>query len=194
MFQLSILKCVSCNTALSGTNKNMVLICKNCHTPNENFKGEVHKVPVTYAASPGGSLQDQVYIPFWVLNTEIEIKSEKIEGGKIQSFIKGEHSFDGNQRIWVVAGDIPDKAAEKLGFQYSKKQPAYSAGKTEDIPEIPVVRDHNEATQIAEYLFLKYEVKRSGTLQSIDYSMKFQGYGLVYLPFEKKGEEYSPLI
>lgn len=191
MFQLSILKCVSCNANLSGSGKNMVITCKNCQTANEIVKGEGHKVTVSYASYTGGSVQDQVYIPFWVLTADTEIQSEKIVGGKIRRFIKGEHSFDGVHRLWIVAGNIPDTKAEELGYRYSKKEPEYTVGKTDHIPEMPVSIDHHEAMQIAEYLFLKNEVKRSGTLQSIDYSMKFLSYELVYLPFAKKGKNHS---
>ena len=194
MFQLTILKCASCNNNLTATNKNQIIVCKNCNTPNEIYKGETYPVRVTYVPSPGGEPQNQVYLPFWVVTTQIDIKSEEIKGGKIMRFLKGEHDLQGTQKIWVVAGDLDDAESEKLGYQYTKTQPGFSHGKTESIQEMPVIRDHNEATQIAEYLFLKYEVKRSGTLQYIDYSIEFSDRELVFLPFIRKRDAYSPLV
>lgn len=194
MFHVSVLRCASCNGILSAKERNRILICNHCNSPNEFRKGDVHKVNVTYASSPGRSPQEQVYVPFWVLDADISISSMKIIGGTIRRFVKGEHSFDGNHRIWITAGTIPESQAEELGFRYSQNQPVYSIGKTPHIPEIPVSCDHGEAMQTAEYFFLKNEVKRSGTLQSIDYSIDFSGYELVYLPFEKKEDMLRPIL
>jgi hypothetical protein len=194
MFQLSVLTCASCNATLSGARRNQVIVCKNCHNANEILKGEVYPVNVTYALSPRGSADEQVYIPFWVLSTEIEISNIRIIGGKIKRFVKGEHSFDGKHQIWIPAGDLPEKVAENLGYRYSQNYPEYSEGKTPLIKDVAVSCDHNDAMQIAEYIFLKHEVKRSGTLQSIDYSITYSGYELVYLPFEKKEKKLVPLL
>jgi hypothetical protein len=170
------------------------LVCNKCQTANEIRKGEVHKVRVTYAQSPSVYLADQVYLPFWVLTADITIRSIKIEGGKIRRFLKGEHSFEGIHRIWIFAGGKSDEKSEELGYRYSKTQPSYQAVQTPQFPITPVSVEHGEAMQIAEYLFLKNEVKKSGTLQSIDYILNFSDYELVYLPFEKNGGKIKPLI
>ncbi len=194
MFKVTALTCNNCNTVLSAPAKNRILVCKRCETAHEFRNGDVETIRLSYSQSPGDSQAEQVYLPFWVLDTEITVSGLKIVGGKIRRFMKGEHSLDGEKRIWICAGDIPDDQAEALGLQYTKENPEFEVGMTPGIPGIPVTCDHHEAMQIADYLFLKNEIERSGTLQSIEYTIDFHGSELIFLPFEKGSNGLKPLI
>jgi|GEM_PF-3127226 len=194
MFQVTALSCRNCNAVLSSPVKNRIVVCKKCQTAHEFRMGNVHIITLSYAKSPGDTKTEQVYLPFWVFDTEITISGLKIVGGKIKRFLKGEHSFDGKHKMWICAGAIPDDQAEAFGLRYTQENPEFEPGKTPGIPEITVACDHHEAMQIADYLFLKNEIERSGTLQSIDYRIDSNGFELVFLPFEKIKDGLKPLI
>lgn len=194
MFQVTALTCRNCSAVLSSPAKNRILVCKRCQTAHEFRMGTVHIITITHAKSPASTETEQAYLPFWVFDTEITISGQKIVGGKIKRFLKGEHSFDGEHRIWICAGAIPDDQAEAFGLAYTKENPGFEPGMTPGIPEITVACDHHEAMQIADYLFLKNEIERSGTLQSIEYRIDCRGFELVFLPFEKSTNGLKPLI
>jgi hypothetical protein len=58
----------------------------------------------------------------------------------------------------------------------------------------PVVINRNTATELSEFLFLRYEEEKTGILQVLRYELDVKGSRIVYVPYYVEGKTHIPGI
>ncbi|MCP1715827.1 hypothetical protein J2T58_001698 [Methanocalculus alkaliphilus] len=161
----------------------------------EFLEGDVKKVDSTIAKFKKNANYERLYMPFWVINTDIKVNKEKILGGKVMRFLKQEKKMAGNQNLYVCAADISADTVKEWNVEYTLRPPAIEADTDfHGVPRIPAWMENPDARKHAEFMFLRHETEISGTLQEIDYEFTINSHKLVYMPFYKNGNKYIPAI
>jgi len=195
MVSLKTLKCTNCGAPLTSKERDNIFVCSKCQNIMEFLDGDVKKVNSSIAGfkKPGSS--EKVYMPFWVINVDIKVNKEKIVGGRIMRFIKSEKKMAGNQDLYVCAADISPDIVREWNVDFTLETPAIEEENGFlGIPRIAAAIDNNGAKQHSEFMFLRHEADISGTLQEIDYNFNINSYRIVYMPFYRNKNKYTPGI
>lgn len=195
MVSLKTLKCTNCGTPLTSKERDNIFVCSKCENIMEFLNGDVQKVDSTIAAykKEGGS--EKVYMPFWVINVDIKVNKEKIVGGRIMRFIKSEKKMAGNQNLFVCASDIAPDIVKEWNVDFTLEPPVIEENQSfNGISRVPAVIDNEGAKQHSEFMFLRHEADISGTLQEIDYDFDINSYRIIYMPFYRNKNKYTPGI
>ncbi|HJJ48401.1 MAG TPA: hypothetical protein O0X39_05380 [Methanocorpusculum sp.] len=191
---LKTLKCPHCGAPLKSKVKDHMLLCSSCGRISLFSNGNVGTVDFRIA-KPGEKKPDEtlVYVPFWIVNATLDVKREKISGGKIRRAVKNERQMRGTRDFYVCASDqVPEEYSRIWNMDLSLDQPsfetidAFKDGKRE-----PMVVDEHVAENNAEFLFIRYETEIPGTLQELDYDFKVNSTKVLYLPAFKKDNNYK---
>ncbi|MDO5845170.1 MAG: hypothetical protein Q4Q53_08515, partial [Methanocorpusculum sp.] len=133
-----------------------------------------------------------VYVPFWIVNADLDVKSEKISGGKISRFVTDRKQMRGTRDFYVCASNsVPEEFARVWNMDLTLDQPEinpindFKGGKRE-----VMTMEKGIAGENAEFLFLRYETEIPGTLQKLDYNFKINSTKVLYLPAYKTANKY----
>ncbi|WOF15902.1 hypothetical protein F1737_03920 [Methanoplanus sp. FWC-SCC4] len=192
MVSLKTLKCTNCGNPLTSKEKDKIFVCSKCQNIMEFLDGDVKKVESTIARFNKSGNSEKVYMPFWVVNTDIKVNSEKIVGGRVMRFLKSEKKMSGNQDLYVCAADISPDIVKGWNVEFTLRPPAIEEEDNfQGIPRVPAFIDNHGAKQHSEFMFLRHEAEISGTLQKIDYDFNINSYRIVYVPFYKNKNKYQ---
>ena len=192
------------------THESTVLTCPECGAEVEQPWGEV----VTYCATCGKLLDVTVdgvevisytvakpdllataamegkepqYIPFWKFEAEITITDYLTEGDSTT----GLPSIEGKRSYYVCAGDIPRYLSEPWEVDLTIRNPELEAA--DDLAErMPVLINKKTATELSEFLYLRYETQKPGILQVLRYHFAVTSAEIVYIPYYKENSSYIP--
>lgn len=195
---LKELKCSGCGAPLKSKERDMMLKCTYCGKISMFAEGDTHDVDINIVKPVTESDGELIYVPFWVVNADLNVKHEEITGGKISRLLKDKKQMRGTRDFYVCA-------STKIPESYSR---IWNMDLTLDQPEIELIKDFKGgrrevmtmekeiAGENAEFLFLRYETEIPGTLQRLDYDFKVNSTKVLYLPVYKikdsaKDEGYS---
>ncbi len=171
------LKCPHCGSILKSDRKDLLYMCDNCGTfvyaPTETvvnvkiFDFEVLRNSKRY------------YMPVLTYVTDVEIYSEEVRG-----FFK-ERGMGGRWLTYIPAGgSLPAEVIVMLSKMLTSSPPQDSKeiDSFRDARPLPMEITIEEGAELAEFVFLSYEVDRPGILQGINYSFSANFNGIVYIP------------
>ena len=189
---LKELKCPGCGAPLKSKERDIMLSCDHCGRMSFYENGNVDDENYTITA-PTKELQGTlIYIPFWIVNADLNVKKENISGGKISRFIKDKRQMRGTRDFYVCAAAIPEEFARKWNMDLTLDQPQLNAisgfkgGKRAAMTMEKAIAGEN-----AEFLFLRYETEIPGTLQQLDYDFRINSTKVLYLPAYKNQDKYQ---
>ncbi len=84
---LKELKYPGCGAPLKSKERDLMLTCSHCGRISLYADGKVGDVAYTIAAPTKESPGELVYVPFWIVNADLNVKKETISGGKISRFV-----------------------------------------------------------------------------------------------------------
>lgn len=184
------LKCPGCGAPLKSKERDHMLMCSHCGRLSLYAKGTVSPVDFRIAAAEiENTKAELVYIPFWIVHGVLDVRSEKISGGKISRFVKNKKQMRGERDFYVCAASaVPEEISRVWNMDLTLNQPeitgisGFKGGKRE-----VMTMEQGIAGENAEFLFLRYETEIPGTLQGLDYSFTVASTQVLYLPAFKTG-------
>ena len=184
MVSLTALTCIRCGAAITLTARDRVFRCTNCGTTMESGPGGPVQVDVAVAPFSIQSTADRLYIPFWEVDAEVLVQSEVLRGGRFARRVLGHETMQGRRKFYLSAADASRDFSRFWNRTITGKIPSFTpAADTGVVRKLPVFYAKPDAAGQAEFLFLMHELDTAGTLQSIEYEIRYYGYRLVYLPF-----------
>lgn len=179
-------KCPKCNTAISTKQRDKVFICSNCNTMHSREAG-VEVVDFEIAEFGAAFRGEGMYVPFWRLNANFVIRSEKIEGGglsRLAAWLKGGESRGGNLYVYVPAAELDPTTFKSFAMMFTMNPPRYSTRfNFGGIKNMSVATTKAEAMELADFVVVTLEAEQPGILQQLDYTLTVGEAKLVYLPF-----------
>ncbi|MCP5106003.1 MAG: hypothetical protein GY950_21645 [bacterium] len=165
------LKCPDCQANLSGENTSTVFLCHTCAFCFNVGAEKLNKYPLVYIKPKVERKEEQVYFPFWQIESEFTMKSHTgIRLFHIPAFfIKNINNF----------GDI--------GYYYLQKNVTLEPGNRKDLEALPADRDIKRAAQYP-YIYLCKENNETGI------SLKHKSASMALVPFYKTGTHYFDSI
>lgn len=181
---LKELKCPGCGSPLKAKERDMMLQCSHCGKISLFTEGEIKSITFSIARPGKDDKGELIYVPFWIVNADLNVKSEKISGGKLSRFVTGQRQMRGNHDYYVCASDsIPEETSRKWNMDLSTNAPQYNPiDDFKDGKRIKMTMPENVAGENAEFLFLRYETEIPGVLQDLDYDFKVNSAKVLYLP------------
>jgi len=192
MLRLKSLSCTSCGAPISAKKRDLVLSCPKCDNMMEFESGSLDDVRTRIARFGVEKGGEKIYIPFWVVDADLNVTDKKVVGGRIGRFIKGQKHFEGKMKFWICASlHLDMNQTREWNMAYTLNNPSFEEkNRFEGVDRIPVTMNREGARHAAEFLFLRHEVEISGTLQSLTYDFKVFDQEIVYLPFYKSTNKY----
>jgi len=171
----------------------MMLICSHCGKTSLFADGTTCPVDFAIAEATVEDSHPLLYIPFWVVNADVNVHYEKISGGGISRTISGKKQMRGRYDFYICAADtIPEECSRIWNMELTVNQPEFAT-----IPEfrngsrIVMTMEKETAENNAEFIFLRYETEIPGTLQELDYDFAVNATKVLYLPAYKKANNYQ---
>ena len=193
--RLTSVKCPSCGQALEGKVADRVFLC-DCgvlHTRDDEGTREL-KYTIAMPRDPQPPPSAVIYIPFWRLDSDVAIHYTKSEGGFFSKLF-GKDWKGGRVSIYVPGVEWDPNTfkhwASTLTSHPPNIRPAKDFGPYE---REPVTMDEAEAKQMADFLILTFEAEKPGVLQQISYEVKVFDMALLYLPFDRAGGSFKPML
>ncbi len=189
------LKCPGCGAPIKAKARDMVLKCSHCDKISIYSREEssLKDLNYTIAGVSKESNGELVYVPFWVINAELDVRREKISGGAISRFIKDKRQMRGTRDFYVCAADeIPEEYSREWNMELTLDQPQLTeVSDFKDGSRAKMTMDKDVAGENAEFLFLRYETEIPGTLQDLDYNFRINSAKVVFLPTWKSNSTYN---
>ncbi|HJJ29397.1 MAG TPA: hypothetical protein O0W87_00140 [Methanocorpusculum sp.] len=188
---LKELKCPGCGAPLKSKERDMMLTCSHCGRISLYANGKVGDVAYSIAAPDKEHPGELIYVPFWVVNADLNVTKESISGGKISRFIGDKKQMRGTRDFYVCAAVIPEEFSRVWNMDLTLDQPklnlisGFRGGK-----RAVMKMEKGIAGENAEFLFLRYETEIPGTLQKLEYDFKINSTKVLYLPAYKNNDKY----
>lgn len=189
---LKELKCSGCGAPLKAKERDMMLKCSHCGKVSLFADGSIKDVALNIAGAKKEGNGELVYVPFWIVNADLNVKSEKISGGMIKRAIKDQRQMRGTRDFYVCASkSVPEEFSRVWNMDLTLDQPEitpindFKGGRRE-----VMTMEKGIAGENAEFLFLRYETEIPGTLQKLDYDFKINSTKVLYLPAFKTDNKY----
>ena len=100
-------------------------------------------------------------------------------------------SIEGKRSYYICAGDIPRYLSEPWEIDLTIRNPELEAA--DDIEGMmPVLINKKTATELSEFLYLRYETMKPGILQVLRYNFDVTSAEIVYIPYYKESSSYIP--
>lgn len=188
---LKELKCKGCGSPLKAKERDILLSCSSCGKVSMFSNGSISDVEFG-VAKPKEGVGELVYVPFWIVHAELEVKHEKISGGGIWRAIEGKKQMRGTRNFYVCSGNIPEEYSRKWNMDLTLDQPEITEITSfRDGRKLVTVMEQDVACENAEFLFLRYETEIPGTLQELDYTFHILDSRILYIPVWKDGDAYT---
>ena len=189
------LKCPGCGAPIKAKARDMMLKCNHCDKVSLYSREKSSLVDVSYiiAGATKESGSELVYVPFWVVNADLDVKRERISGGGIMRSIKGQKQMRGTRDFYGCAADeIPEKYSREWNMNLTLDQPELNpVADFKGANRLRMTMDKDVAGENAEFLFLRYETEIPGTLQDLDYNFNINSTKVVFLPVWKTNSSYT---
>jgi len=188
---LKELKCPGCGAPLKSKERDMMLACSHCGRISLYADGKVGDVAYSIAAPAYDYSGELIYVPFWIVNADLNVRKESISGGKISRFISDKRQMRGTRDFYVCAASIPEEFCREWNMELTLDQPvlnlisSFKGGK-----RAVMTMEKGIAGENAEFLFLRYETEIPGTLQKLEYDFKINSTKVLYLPAYKSNDKY----
>ena len=188
---LKELKCPGCGAPLKSKERDIMLKCNHCGRISLFADGKVSDVTYSIASSAKEHPGELIYVPFWIVNADLNVHKENIAGGKISRFIKDQKQMRGTRDFYVCASTIPEEFARKWNMDLTLDQPILNLISDFKGGNRAVMKmEKGIAGENAEFLFLRYEAEIPGTLQKLDYDFRINSTKVLYLPAYKTSDKY----
>jgi hypothetical protein len=188
-------KCPSCGTALEGKVADRVYLC-DCgvlHTRTDEGPREVNYT-IAQPKDPATPPSALIYIPFWRLDSDVAIHYTRSEGGFFSKLF-GKDWKGGRVSIYIPAVDWEPGTFKHWASTITSQPPNIVPIKEfGGFDREAVVIDETEAQQLADFLILTFEAEKPGVLQQISYEVKVFDMSLLYLPFDRSGRGFQPML
>jgi hypothetical protein len=191
----TILFCPICGEEVKQPWGEVISVCKECHRLLSVTSDEVRVVP--YDIAQPSTLakvaleSEPEYIPFWKYDVEIEV-TDKLRCGGAETELP---DISGNRSYYICAADIPRYLAERWEIDLTIRNPdIVELPLDKEIELKPVVINRNTATELSEFLFLRYEGEKTGILQVLRYEFDVKGSRIVYVPYYVENKTHIPGI
>lgn len=188
----SILTCPECGAKVEQPWGEVVTHCAVCSKLLDVTADEVEVINYM-TAKPDllsvAAMEDKKpeYIPFWKFEAEISISDYLTEGDSKT----GLPSIEGKRSYYICAGDIPRYLSEPWEIDLTIRNPELEAA--DDIEgRMPVLINRKTATELSEFLYLRYETMKPGILQVLRYNFDVTSAEIVYIPYYKESSTYIP--
>ena len=192
---LTAVKCPSCGTALEGKVADRVYLC-DCgvlHTRDDEGIRELTYI-IAMPSNPQAPPSAVIYIPFWRLDSDVAIHYTRSEGGFFNKLF-GKDWKGGRVSIYVPAMDWEPGTYKQWAGALTSNPPRFQPAKDFGAYERePVVIDEVEAKQLADFLILTFEAEKPGVLQEISYEVKVFEMSVLYVPFDRGGGSFKPML
>ena len=193
--KLTVVKCPSCGQPIEGKTVDMVFIC-DCGVLHTRDDEGVHPMEYVIAApkTPDATPSALLYIPFWVLTSDVRINYTRSSGGFFNKLF-GKDWKGGRINIYVPAVDWDPETFKYWATALTSSPPRlYNATSFGPYPRLPVVLGKGQAAQLADFLILSFEAEKPGVLQEINYEVKVLSEALMYLPFNRARGAITPVF
>lgn len=190
---LQPLKCCACGAPIKAKERDRMLECSHCGTLSLFAGGTTCPVSFSIASPTVDCSEPLIYVPFWVVDADVQVFHEKISGGGLTRRIKGQKEMRGPHLFYICAADaIPEEYSRVWNMELTLKQPELtfvSAFKNGE--RVVMNMDKETAGENAEFIFLRYEAEIPGTLQELEYNFIVNSTKVLYLPAYKKSNTYT---
>jgi len=191
----TILFCPVCGEEVKQPWGEVISVCKKCHRLLNVTSDEVKVVPYDVARpdmlAEAAMESEPEYIPFWKFEVEIAM-TDKLRGGNTET---GLPDISGSRSYYICAADIPRYLAERWEIDLTIRNPEIADLPLDKQVELKsVVINQNTATDLSEFLFLRYEEEKPGILQVLRYDFDVKGSRIVYVPYFVEDKTYIPGI
>ena len=189
---LKELKCPGCGAPLKSKERDMMLACSHCGRISLFADGTVGDVSYSIAAPAENRSEELIYVPFWIVNADLNVKKESISGGRISRFITDRKQMRGTRDFYVCAAALPEDSCRKWNMDLTLDQPELTfVSGFKGAKRAVMTMEKGIAGENAEFLFLRYETEIPGTLQTLEYDFKINSTKVLYLPAYKINDTYK---
>jgi LSD1 subclass zinc finger protein len=172
------LTCPNCGWDLAAKAEDVIFFCSSCEKAWQ-IRGK-YLYETSYSIAEGGASPEPVtYLPFWVLETEIELQTERGRGGIAR--------MDQPSRYFIPAFRYRRlKMLSDLARRISQKQPAYSVLTTSKPALHGCYYDQEDAARLAEFIHAGSDEKSLEETHLKKRSFHVKDATLTWFPFAEK--------
>lgn len=185
--------CPGCHNPIFTKDKDEVFLCPGCGTLHAR-NGSVIVIEYEVGAfKPGDG--EKLYLPFWKLGVDFNIRNEQVSGGtlsKFAGFLKG-NSNVGHVDMLLPAYNADPYVYKDVAERLTFHPPRYTPGRFEPgVRREPCGVTVDMVDEMADFMFVTIEAEKPGVMQQLDYSIKVSSRKMLYLPYYRKGENIVP--
>lgn len=187
--------CPSCKRPVEQEYLDTVFYCPCGYLHTRDDEG-IHAIRYDIAAPDPRAVASSrvVYAPFWRLDSHVTVHHERSKGGFFRRLF-GRDWKGGRIFIFIPAVEWGLGEFKRWASALTRNPPRYRQAKGfGHHGRLPVSLSAEEAEHLADFLVMVIEVDKPGTLQELDFSMRFNDAVLTYLPMVRSGRGYELAI
>lgn len=193
--KLLLLRCPVCGEGLKPRNEDIIFGCPNCQAAVSLTDQGIHQTEVRYAEPERDLSEVTHWLPIWVFNARVHIKSRETQGGSGKHREEAERMWQEPRRLYVPAWEQPVPQARQQGHQMVLRQTVWNPIERPAGAVITAaVIDQQDARQFLNFIILSIEAERKDWLRDLKFDIEAGSAVLWAVPARDKGNgNFEPL-
>ncbi len=166
---LVVVRCPSCNNALTPGDDDLVIACAQCGAGLQLADEGLRPIEIQYARTNLAKVS--LWRPWWIFKGRVNLIRRETQGGNRSDEA---HKFWAQPRVMgVPAWELSLGAVKSAGVQMLKQPPALNAMPRPNGAQLtPAVVSAEDARKMLEFLILTLEAGRDDWLKSLDFQIE----------------------
>jgi hypothetical protein len=171
--KLIALRCPVCATPLAAENDDVVVACGQCHTAVAIGQNGPAVVDIRYVLPAGQQSGGGQWVPFWVFNGRVVIKSRETQGGGGSAEKDSKQLWQSPRALYVPAWEMSLHTAQNVGSRLIEQQPDLQLVERPDGAQlINAVVTPADARKLLEFIVLAIEARRKDWLKNLVFELE----------------------
>ena len=190
--KLLLLRCPVCQNGLEPADEDVVVVCRQCHTPLSLGEQGIAPFELFYAQPKG---EHGAWLPFWLFEGRVRMTTRQTQGGGKSAAKDAEQMWSVPRRLFVPAWDCPVPQARQIGRQMIENQVMLTAVERPPQAEMTsAVLSPDDARKLLDFIILTIEAERSDWLKDIRFALEAPPPTLWAIPMRGDHNRLTPAI
>lgn len=172
MMKLLLLRCPVCVEPLPAENDDVVLTCPNCFSDVGLDEQGVRTTAVSFI-QPTQPDQITHWLPFWVMDAQVEIKKRQTQGRNKGAEKEAEEMWAKPRLLYTPAWNLPVPQARQIGGNLVVRQPQLQplATRPQGVRLTTAVVTPTDAQKFLTFIVLTIEAERKDWLKDLKFQI-----------------------
>ena len=188
--KLLLLRCPHCAQALAPGQRDVVMMCPNCHSAVLIQEGGLELVQGHFAAPKKSDYTH--WVPVWIYQGQVKLLKRETQGRSWRPANQAKNFWAEPRRLYIPAWEIEIREAADLTQELIGRQPFFrEIPRPDDAVFEPVILTTEDIFKLLDLVVVTIEAERSDDMESLDFDLTVNSQELWFLPAVKHNEDWQ---